>query len=157
MRRYAPDVGADARVRGDRGSIIPMILMAFVVAGLVIVGSVVAGDAFLTQRDLQSVCDGAAIAGAQALDDPEFYANGIGSDNALPLGGVQSAVSRYAAEDATSAANRASITASVAEDHVTVSVVCTRTTPLTFGAVFGYGSGLRQHATARARSRTTAR
>jgi uncharacterized membrane protein len=141
-------------VRDDSGSIIPMILMAFVVAGLVIVGSVVAGSAFLAQRDLQSVCDGAAIAGAQALDDPEFYKSGVGSDGALPLGGVQSAVERYAAQDAGSGSDRAAVTASVADDRVTVSVVCAKTSHLTFGAVFGYSSGLQQHATAHARSRT---
>ncbi|HEX3812573.1 MAG TPA: pilus assembly protein TadG-related protein [Mycobacteriales bacterium] len=137
-------------VRDDSGSIIPMILMAFVVAGLVIVGSVVAGSAFLAQRDLQSVCDGAAIAGAQALDDPEFYKSGVGSDGALPLGGVQSAVEQYAG----SGSDRAAVTASVADDRVTVSVACAKTSHLTFGAVFGYGSGLQQHATAHARSRT---
>jgi uncharacterized membrane protein len=141
-----------ARLRGDQGSLIPMILMAFVVAGLIIVGSVVAGDAFLTQRDLQSECDGAAIAGAQALDDSDFYRNGVGSDQALPLGGVQQAVDRYAAEDG----SRVRMIATVGDDHVTVAVACTKTAHLTFGAVFGYGNGLRQHATAHARSRTAA-
>jgi uncharacterized membrane protein len=133
-----------------------MILMAFIVAGLIIVGSVVAGGAFLAQRDLQSVCDGAAIAGAQALDDPEFYKSGVGSDGALPLGGVQNAVQQYAAQDATSLRDEAATNASVADDHVTVAVTCTKTTHLTFGTVFGYGSGLEQHASAHARSRTAA-
>ena len=131
---------------------IPMIIMAFIVGGLVIVGSVVAGAAFLAQRDLQSVCDGAAIAGAQALDDPDFYHNGVGSDSALPLGGVQQAVDTYAAQDD----SHVGMIASVADDHVTVSVACSKTSHLTFGAVFGYGSGLDQHATAHARSRTAA-
>jgi uncharacterized membrane protein len=149
-------MGAADRIHGDRGTIIPMIIMAFVVAGLVIVGSVVAGSAFLAQRDLQSVCDGAAIAGAQALDDSEFYRNGIGSDGALPLGGVQSAVDTYAAQDATSPADRVQVSATVDDDHVTVAVACAKTAHLTFGAVFGYGSGLDQHATAHARARTDA-
>lgn len=143
---------ARARIHGDEGSLIPMILMAFVVAGLIIVGSVVAGGAFLAQRDLQSECDGAAIAGAQALDDPDFYRNGVGSDQALPLGGVQQAVDKYAAEDG----NHVRMIASVADDHVTVALACSKTAHVTFGAVFGYGDGLREHATAHARSRTAA-
>jgi len=141
-----------ARVHGDDGSLIPMILMAFVVAGLIIVGSVVAGDAFLAQRDLQSECDGAAIAGAQALDDPTFYRNGVGSDQALPLGGVQQAVDNYAAEDD----RRVQMIASVGDDHVTVAVACAKTVHVTFGAVFGYSNGIEQHASAHARSRTAA-
>jgi uncharacterized membrane protein len=143
---------ARARIHGDEGSLIPMILMAFVVAGLIIVGSVVAGAAFLAQRDLQSVCDGAAIAGAQSLDDPDFYHNGVGSDQALPLGGVQQAVDKYAAEDG----SHVRMIASVGDDHVTVAVACNKTAHLTFGAVFGYGNGLKQHASAHARSRTAA-
>jgi uncharacterized membrane protein len=143
---------ARARIHGDEGSLIPMILMAFVVAGLLIVGSVVAGDAFLAQRDLQSECDGAAIAGAQALDDPDFYRNGVGSDQALPLGGVQDAVDKYAVEDG----SRVHMIASVADDHVTVGVACNKTAHITFGGVFGYGNGLNQRASAHARSRTAA-
>lgn len=141
-----------ARTHGDEGSLIPMILMAFVVAGLIIVGSVVGGAAFLAQRDLQSECDGAAIAAAQALDDPDFYRNGVGSDQTLPLGGVQQAVDRYAAEDD----RGVQMIASVEDDHVTVAVACSRTAHVTFGAVFGYGNGIDQHASAHARSRTAA-
>ena len=56
------------RLADDRGSTIPLILGCFVVAFLIVAGSVAAGDAFLQQRNLQSVCDGAAAAAATSAD-----------------------------------------------------------------------------------------
>lgn len=135
------------RPRGDDGSMIPMIIMAFVVAGLVVTGSIAAGSAFLAQRDVQSVCDGAAIAGAQALD-PDRYFGGTGAPGGTyPLGPVQAAVSRYQTEDDSGAAMEAGLTGR------SVVVRCEKTVHIPFGTVFGYGNGLDRIATAHAEPR----
>jgi hypothetical protein len=52
--------------RRDRGSTIPLILGFVIVAFFLVAGAVALGDAFVQQRDLQDVCDGAAAAAAAA-------------------------------------------------------------------------------------------
>jgi uncharacterized membrane protein len=128
----------------DDGSIIPLVIGFFMVAALLVTGSIAAGSAFLAQRDLQSVCDGAAIAAGQALDANTYYQQSDHS-NGYPLGDVQGAVERYLAVDG----GRVQAVASTRDDEVVV--VCRQTTPVTFGRAFGYGNGVRQRATAVAR------
>jgi uncharacterized membrane protein len=131
--------------RGDRGSMIPMIILCFSVAGVIITGSIAAGGAFLAQRDLESVCDGAAIAGAQALDDVAYYGAGAPGVEAYPLGDVQGRVDDYVARDG------GSVTAGANTDGRSVSVTCRETAHVPFGRMFGYGGGLARQATADAR------
>ena len=75
----------------DDGSVIPFVLGFFIIALLLVAGSVAAGDAFVQQRDLQDVCDGAAVAAASAAD---LSANrsGTSASGDLPLGDVQDRV-----------------------------------------------------------------
>ncbi|MGB9377651.1 MAG: pilus assembly protein TadG-related protein, partial [Mycobacteriales bacterium] len=82
--------------RAHRGSIAPLILVFFLIAILVVMGTVAAGSAFLEQRDLQSVCDGAAINATNALDEHATY-GGPPDQGALPLSeaSVQAAVADY--------------------------------------------------------------
>ncbi len=77
----------------------PLVLLFFVLALLLVAGTVAASAAFLAQRDLQSDCDGAAVVAANALDAAGFYGSDRAGD-ALPLavGGAQAAVDRYAAD-----------------------------------------------------------
>ena len=74
------------------GSTIPLVLGFFLIGLLVVAGAVLASDAFTRQRDLQSVCDGAAVAGANAIDAPAARTRGLAT--ALPLAAVQAAVQR---------------------------------------------------------------
>ena len=53
----------------DRGSTVPLILGFFLIALLVVAGAVALGDAFVDQRNLQDVCDGAAAAAAASAAD----------------------------------------------------------------------------------------
>lgn len=129
---------------------IPMIIMAFAVAGLIITGSIAAGSAFLAQRDLQSVCDGAALAGAQVLADGPYYAADRGPLTGLPLGDVQQSVSQYAARDDSDDPVR--MNAAVEPDGITVQVQCRTHVDIPFQSVFRPG-GLDRRATADARSR----
>lgn len=141
--------------RGESGSMIPMIIMAFAVAGLIITGSIAAGSAFLAQRDLQSVCDGAALAGAQALDDGFYYSGDRGVLSQLPLGDVQQAVDAYAARETADSDNSVRMNAMVESDGVTVRVRCGTHVDIPFQSAFRPG-GLDRHATADARSQIAA-
>ncbi|MDQ2751380.1 MAG: pilus assembly protein TadG-related protein, partial [Actinomycetota bacterium] len=52
------------RIADDRRTTIPLILGFFIIALITVAGAVAAGDAFVQQRGLQDVCDGAAAAAA---------------------------------------------------------------------------------------------
>ena len=58
----------------DRGSTIPLVLGFVVLAALLVLGAVAASVACRAQRDLAAVCDGAAVAAAQSVDEPALYA-----------------------------------------------------------------------------------
>ena len=53
----------------EQGSTFPLIIGFFLLAMLVVAGSVAAGDAFVQQRGLQDTCDGAALAAAASAVD----------------------------------------------------------------------------------------
>lgn len=55
------------RVGGDRGTMIPMIMLCFLLAATFGCASIAASAAFLAQRDLAGACDGAAVAAANAV------------------------------------------------------------------------------------------
>ena len=46
-------------------------------------GAIAASDAFLEQQEVQSVCDGAALAAANRTDEAVVYTDGVGTQ--LPL------------------------------------------------------------------------
>ena len=98
------------------------------------------------QRELQSVCDGAAVAAANAVDPRAARTEQL--TGALPLAGVEQAVADYLADDPSRAGVQ--IRASLAADGRTVLADCHRHDRLAFGAVIGRGDGIDQHATASA-------
>lgn len=130
----------------DRGSTIPLILGFFLIGLLMVAGAVLASDAFTHQRDLQSVCDGAAIAGANAIDGPAARTQQLRT--ALPLASVQAAVQSYLAEDARR--SEVSVQAVVAADGSTVLTDCRVTTRLAFARLIGHPDGIDQHARSQA-------
>jgi uncharacterized membrane protein len=132
----------------EDGSTIPLVLGFFLIGLLVVAGAVLASDAYTKQRDLQSICDGAALAAANAVDSRTARTQQL--TQALPLAGVQQATETYLARDPNRAA--VSIRAGVAADGHTVTADCRRHTRLAFGSVIGRGNGIEQHATAHARS-----
>jgi len=141
------ETGAGA---ADAGSIAPMILLFFCVAALVVTGTITASAAFLAQRDLVAVCDAASLAGADALAESVAYGTGLGESVPLQPAEVQQAVGQFYARNYSG--DPYGLTLSAATDGTTVTVTCSRTVPLPFGAVFGHGDGLRRVATASARS-----
>jgi uncharacterized membrane protein len=134
----------------DRGSTIPLILGFFVVAMSLVAGSVAAGDAFVQQRDLQSVCDGAAAAATSSADLARARQTGdIGVDS-LRLTNVQAAVDDYLGRDASMSSVR--VEAVLSPDAETLSLACTRRSKIAFGALFGKGDGVEHHVSSSARA-----
>jgi hypothetical protein len=133
-------------LREDRGSVTPLILGFFLIGLLVVAGAVLASDAFGKHRDLQSTCDGAAIAAANAVDAAAARTATLGSS--LPLAAVQRATDAYLAR----APERlgVQIQASLSADGRTVLVDCRQQVKVAFGALIGRGNGITEHATASA-------
>ncbi len=137
---------------------IPMIIMAFLVATTLIVATTAAGSAFLAQRDLQAVCDGAALAGAQALDFgsdrtvTEQGAAGSG-DRAeyVPVAAVQQAVDDYIGAANADGGARVG-TETVVSNGITVSLTCHSHPSIALGRVVGHGDGIDRNAHASARA-----
>ena len=136
-------------VADDRGSTIPLILAFFVIALLMVAGAVAAGDAFVQQRGLQDVCDGAAAAGAAAAAQLD-RGTAVASGEALRFGDVQEVVDEYLARDPGRADVRTE--ASLSSDAQTLRLRCTETSRIAFGAVFGKGDGIRHVVTSAARA-----
>jgi hypothetical protein len=140
----------DERSTPDRGSITPLILLCFLIAALMVMGTTAAGSAFLAQRDLQAVCDGAAVRAADAADESSAY-TGPGDLAALPLSeaSVQAAVADYRSAGY---AGDPTLTLSAATDGQQVTVSCHRVVQVPFGAVFGHPAGLARTAVSTARA-----
>ena len=133
-------------VTDDRGSTIPLILGFFLLGLLLVAGAVMASDAFTQQRDLQSVCDGAAVAGANAIDRPAARTHELTAT--LPLAAVQAAVQDYLAADAGRA--QVSVQAGLSADGSTVLAECRMRTRLAFAGLIGHPDGIEQHARSQA-------
>jgi Putative Flp pilus-assembly TadE/G-like len=134
---------------GDPGSTIPLILGMFLVALILVAGSVAASDAFVQQNRLQDLCDGAAVAAGSAADlNGNRTEASSTTERFLILGAVQTAVQNYRDRDA----QRADVTmvADVSIDLTAVTVRCTQTSTIAFGAMFGYGDGVTHTATSAA-------
>ncbi|MGI8761039.1 MAG: pilus assembly protein TadG-related protein [Jatrophihabitantaceae bacterium] len=136
-------------MNNDRGSTIPLILGFFLLALTMIAGAVAAGDAFVQQRGLQDVCDGAAAAAAASAADLS-RASDVGRGDAARFTDVARAVSGYQQRDPSRAEVR--ITASVSGDGRTLTLSCVETRKIAFGAMFGKGDGVRHAATSSARA-----
>jgi len=139
---------ARPRLRAEDGSTIPLVLGFFLIGLLVVAGAVLAGDAYTKQRELQSICDGAVLAAANALDSKAARTQPL--TGALPLAGAQQAVEEYLSRDPGRAAVR--IRTEVGADGRTVSADCRQRVELAFGAVIGRGDGVEQRTTAHASS-----
>ena len=131
----------------DRGSTLPLILGFFLLALVMIAGSVAAGDAFVQQRGLQDVCDGAATAAA-ATAVQVGRGGDLADESALRFGDVQAAISEYLARDP----DRASVQTIVqlSTDLRALTLTCEQTEHIAFGAMFGYGEGVHHRVTASA-------
>jgi uncharacterized membrane protein len=138
-----PDRGA------ERGSTLPLVLVCWTVAALMVLGAIAASDAFLEQQEVQSVCDGAALAAANSTDEGALYRDGVG--DALPL---TPASTRAAVADQLADGGAGLDTWSTETDGVEVTVRCTRFVDIAFGWLFLGGEPLERTAVASARAPT---
>jgi hypothetical protein len=139
----------DDRQEWERGSTLPFVLVCWLVAALMAFGAIAASDAFVEQRDVQAVCDGAALAAANHADEAVLYSSGIGTALPLTRAAVQAAVADQLADGGTS------LDAWSAEtDGAEVTVRCTRHVEIAFGWLFLGGETLERTATASARAPT---
>lgn len=122
----------------DRGSTIPLILGFFLLALIMVAGSIALGEAFVQQRDLQDTCDGAAAAAAaSAADLDRGVAANAAADDALPFTDVRDVVTAYLARDP--ARSDVQIRAQLSPDRERFTLTCSRTSSLALGAFFGKG------------------
>jgi hypothetical protein len=134
---------------GERGSTLPFVLVSWLIAALMTFGAIAASDAFLKQQEVQSLCDGAALAAAGRADESAVYRDGVGPH--LPL-------SRDRAEQAVaeqlSAGGARLDSWSASTDGSEVTVRCTRRVRIAFGWLFLGGAPLDRTAVAAARTPT---
>jgi Flp pilus assembly protein TadG len=83
----------------DEGSILVLSLGFIVICILALAVVVDASTVFLARRALQSQADGAALAGAQAIDLGAYYARGASARIQLDASGVRAAVERHVRRD----------------------------------------------------------
>lgn len=83
----------------DEGSILVLSLGFIVICILALAVVVDASMVFLARRALQSQADGAALAGAQAIDLGTYYAEGASARIRLDGAGVRAAVERHVRRD----------------------------------------------------------
>jgi Flp pilus assembly protein TadG len=134
---------------GERGSTLPFVLLCWLLAALMTFGAIAASDAFLEQEQVQSVCDGAALAAADRTDEGAVYASGVGATLPLTAASTQTAVAEHLAADG------ARLDAWTAQtDGVEVTLRCTREVDIAFGWLFLGGRPLERTAVASARAPT---
>lgn len=119
--------------RADQGSTIPLILGFFLIT---IAGWVALGQAFVQQRALQDICDGAASAAAASSADLDRGAS-VASADSLRFGAVEQVVDAYLVRDP----HRDGVTvrAQLSGDRQRLTLICAQTVPLAFGSFFGRG------------------
>lgn len=89
-----------ARRQRDDGTVLLLIVGLVAVVGLVVVVVTDVTALYLVRRDLISAADGAALAGAQAVDEETIYTEGLPSTGPLPLDedAARTAVHAYLAD-----------------------------------------------------------
>jgi hypothetical protein len=135
-------------------------MLSFLVAGTFVCGSIAASAAFLAQRELAGVCDGAAIAAANAFSRartgaaggaPDERASGQDGPDSLPLddAAVQRVATAYRLRQRPPDETLSIIAVT---DGRVATVTCRRRVRIPFGGLLGYSGGLDRTAVARARS-----
>lgn len=134
----------------DSGTIVPMILLFFLVAAFVVMAGSATSSAFLAQRDLQGVCDAAAVKAANAVDGGSLYGSGALTQLPLSAASVQASVEGFRTQDY--AGDTQGLTMLATTDGRTATVTCRRTVRIPFGAFFGHAQGLDRAAESTARA-----
>jgi uncharacterized membrane protein len=73
------------QLRRDDGTVLLLILGLVVVAALLVAAVTDVSALYLERRKLIAAADGAALAGAQAVDEESVYRNGLPTEGPVPL------------------------------------------------------------------------
>ncbi|MGH3545146.1 MAG: Tad domain-containing protein [Mycobacteriales bacterium] len=138
-------------VRGDGGSMLPMIAVFVLIVVLMLMGVFAATGAFIAQRDLQSVCDetAAAVASEANTDQPRSRLPDGSEVLSLDAEAVAVAVEAWRVEFYSDDPGLQMVGTS--EGGVAV-VRCHTKVKVPFGAVFGKGGGVDRDAVSVVRS-----
>ncbi|MGH3426240.1 MAG: pilus assembly protein TadG-related protein [Mycobacteriales bacterium] len=130
------------RLHGDDGSMLPLILGCVLIVVVMIMGFTAATSAFLAQRDLESICDGAAEWAAGAVNT-DAVSTAERAPDVLPISAesAQAAVTEYQNRFY---AHEASLHMRVTSNGGTLKVACEQTVKIAFGGFFGYRNGSRR-------------
>src|SRR4051812_16377519 len=112
-------------------------------------GAIAASDAFLEQQQVQSICDGAALAAANEADEAAVYTLGVGAQLPLTRASAEVAVADQLADAGVQLDGWSART-----DGAEVTVRCTRAVHIAFDWLFLGGRPLERTAVASARAPT---
>lgn len=135
-----PAVSSRFRLRGDEGSLVPMLLLCFLILAVLVGGFAAASSAFLAQRDLQATCDDAATYSASSMSQDELAAAGaqtvsLSIVEATAKRRVDAFMTRRDSSDPT-------LSLRVAVDSDVLTVSCQRKAKIVFGVLIGRGDGI---------------
>ncbi|NUS72683.1 MAG: hypothetical protein HOQ05_04670 [Corynebacteriales bacterium] len=139
------------RPHGDDGTTFILALLFIMIAILFMMGVTASAAAFVAHQELQSDCDGAALAAASEADSGS-YGKGTATENKpiqLSDSAAQQLVNEY--NGSLSNPDLATMTASVKTDGE-ITVVCDRTVDIPFAGAFGRTDGVDRHAESTARA-----
>ncbi len=129
----APRLGHCRRLLAeDSGELVVLIIGYALVAAALVVVAVDVSALFLAQRGVAGLADGAAVAGAQAVDVDAVYAGGATGTLPLSATAARAAVAGYLGDPAVTTAYPQLQPAAVTSDGVTVDVRLRLDKPLPF-------------------------
>lgn len=120
--------------RRDEGSTTPLILGFFIIALIMVAASVSLGQAFVQQRDLQDVCDGAAAAAAASSADLDRESS-VAAGSSLRFSDVRAGVVTYLGRDPSR--HDVHVDVALSADRERITLTCRQTRALPLGSFFG--------------------
>lgn len=139
--------------RGDDGTVLLLIIGLVAIVGLLVAVVTDVTALYLERRDLISAADGAALAGAQAIDVQTVYTEGLPSSGPVPLDedAARAAVHEYL-RDAGLADRLLSVRIDTTPTTVAVSLTSVYDLPMASTATLGVTGHTRVSASATART-----
>ena len=137
----------------DEGTVLLLIVGLVAVVGLLVAVVTDVTALYLQRRDLVSAADGAALAGAQAVDEETIYTQGLPTSGPLPLDedAARSAVHEYLS-DSGLASQSLTVRVETTPTTVSVSVSTTYDLPVANTATLGATGSAQVSASATART-----
>lgn len=138
---------------GEEGTVLLLIIGLVVVAALLVAVVTDVSALYLKRQELIAAADGAALAGAQAVDEESIYRNGLPASGPVPLDQVaaEEAVQSYLAAAGLLGAE---LEVSISTSTTTVSVVLRTRTDLPVASTVTAGSSGTAAVSASATART---